>query len=186
MAAITVLIKAASKKLGQDRVPLTRLTYTMMKQDKKAPKLRIKASEARNLLPCCRLILEEHFPPQNEHEALRLRATQQIDDFYKSLKSWTDANPNNVEAARLGRQYLITYCQLTEEAIRINGSSFMWRLYPKCHQLLHCIENQVAVCGSPATNHCYADESSIGDAVKLAEALHPVALHRSVVERYRL
>eukprot|EP00959_Pyramimonas_sp_CCMP1952_P465494 9488408-Pyramimonas_sp.AAC.1 len=62
----------------------------------------------------------------------------------------------------------------------------MWRVYPKHHALQHTLEDQVQTAGCPALVWNYADESFIGDAVDLAESLHGLALHRTLVSKYRI
>ena len=52
LAELMLFIKMASKQLGQDRPPINRLTFGMIKGDgPKQPKLKTKAAEGRRLLP---------------------------------------------------------------------------------------------------------------------------------------
>ena len=93
-------------------------------------------------------------------------------------------------AAAHGRRSLMLYAELSMQ--ELNGRSwqtsgfFVWRLYPKMHLLLHCLEDQVSVAGNPRESWCYVDESEIGAAVGVAESVHPSTLHRAVMEKHRL
>ena len=54
-------IKQAAKAIGMERPPVNRVTFTMIQQPGKAPKLRIKAAESRYMLPVV-VYMPNNFP----------------------------------------------------------------------------------------------------------------------------
>ena len=94
-----------------------------------------------------------------------------------------------IRLASSGRQHLIFYCELGLEQLRershLGLGWVLYRFYPKHHLALHAIEDQVAVSGNPRESWCYMDESAIGDAVEVAESMHRLALHKSVMAKQR-
>ena len=61
-----------------------------------------------------------------------------------------------------------------------------FRMYPKHHLFIHVTEQQICLSGNPRLHWCYGDESEIGIAVRISNALHPSFLHRSVIEKLRI
>ena len=106
--------------------------------------------------------------------------------MYKQMK----AEPfKGEDVAEWGRKYLLLYAELGKEALRerahIEDGWVHWRWYPKHHQFSH-FEQQVKVSGSPHLNWNYADESFIGECVKIAEQGHPRTLHRLLADKMRI
>ena len=65
LGELTTLMKAASKAVGQDRPPLIRITWGMIRSKGASyPKLRAKASESRHLVPVVLHMLRHYFPPR--------------------------------------------------------------------------------------------------------------------------
>ena len=62
---------------------------------------------------------------------------------------------------------------------------YLYKFYPKMHQIVHCLEDQICVHGNPMEFWCYPDESEIGAATRVAESLHVSKLHRTVIRKHR-
>ena len=85
---LLVMITHASKQLGQTRPPINKLTMSMIQCGAKSPpKLKIKAAESHNLLPCMRYILETYFPLDTYYQQLRHRTVEAIDNFLQAHES---------------------------------------------------------------------------------------------------
>ena len=100
--------------------------------------------------------------------------------MYKHLKEKWDGSGR--EAASHGRRGLVLYGELRLKA----SDARSWKIYPKHHLLLHCLEEQVQTAGNPMWCWCYCDESEIGAAKALAKSLHPTTLQTAIMEKYRL
>ena len=190
LADIQTMIRTASKSLAQVQLPTNTLTIGMVK-GKSGPKTKTKASEGRRLVFCLRFILENFFPAgaDDSHAQLRYQCVNEMCMMYDSLRDWNVGT--SVETLALhGRRCLMIYSELSAESLRSRNYQhegfLVWRQYPKMHLLLHVIEDQVLIQGSPLESWCYADESEIGAAVILAEMSHPSTLHRLVMTRHRL
>ena len=58
---------------------------------------------------------------------------------------------------------------------------------PKCHMFEHMGADQLGLCGSPNTCHCYGDEDYMGCIKKVAaKTNHPATLEQRVLEKCRL
>jgi len=86
--------------------------------------------------------------------------------------------------AKKGRLFCLAYSELSAESIR-SGDTYgtFWRIYPKFHLFLHVAEDSV---DNPRCSWSYNDENEIGEAVDLAEMLHPLTMPKTLMERYRL
>ena len=90
---LLLMIRHASKQLRQARPPINKLTMSMIqcRGAKSPPKLKIKAAESHNLLPCMRYILETYI---RDH-----RTVEAIDNFLQAHESIPsheyNAPPNN-------------------------------------------------------------------------------------------
>ena len=84
---------------------------------------------------------------------------------------------------RAARQHCLLYAELAKEALLICVFGTFWRVYPKHHLFLHCVEDCP---GNPREFWNYFDESEIGAAAKLAAHMHPSTLPTALIERYRL
>ena len=91
--------------------------------------------------------------------------------------------------AKKCREHLILLKQLGIEAL-VAGTHqrhgfVAWAWKPKFHLFSH-FETEVASSGSPMKSWCYGDESSVGEAVHLAESGHASTIHRLVIVKRRL
>ena len=134
-------------------------------------------------------ILEHFNPPKNAYEKTRLDCALQINAMYAELEDWKTGF-SGARVAQYGRAHCSLYAELAkyhlEAGAHLNLGWGACRIYPKHHLFIHGIEDQVKVTDSPRDVWCYPDESAIGDATKLAASLHPRAIHRSVMEKYRV
>ena len=177
-ADILVLIRTASKALRMEGPPINRIDYLMVRS-KKHLKLKVKAAESRGLLKCLVFVLETLMPPTDDHDRLRLQMVFHV------MENLGPDSPTSV--SEYSRKALLLYGELQKEAVRTHGpSTEHWRIYPKFHLFLHCVEDQIASSGNPRLNWCYSDESEIGAAVRVAEAGHPSTIHRVVLVKHRL
>ena len=109
-----------------------------------------------------------------------------MQNLYSELYAWDDLR-SPATAGRLVRQYNALYLELSDVTEReLTPSYIPYKWYPKNHQLVHIMEDQIPRFGNPTHSWCYEDESNIGDGVSVAEASNPRWLHRSVVDKYRL
>jgi hypothetical protein len=156
--------------------------------DGKSPKLRVKAAEARGMLKVVDYMLEFLLPIETEHQRMRFTYVNLLRQVYTELEhnNWNESSAARVFT--LGRKHVLMYCALSCRHAEINRhrSWEQWRMYPKHHQFLHILEDQIAVQGNPRLSWCYADESAIGNAARLAEASHPKALATIIVAKWRL
>ena len=189
LAHILMLIKQASKatELNLDRPPINALTMTMVK-GKGAPKLKIKASEARGVLKCLKFMLEHFFEMNTYHQKLRYQCVDSLFQMYAVLNTWSGPE-DGIKAASLARKCIMLYCELQEEDLRNccyqKRGFVLYKLYPKMHQLVHCLE----FCkrgGNPKEMWCYCDESEIGAATRVAESCHSKNIHRCVIKKHRV
>lgn len=190
LSEILCMIRAASKRIEQPRVPINNLTLTMLRGKKSAgAKLATKASEGRNLLPCVKYMLQKFLPLDTTHATLRLQCVSKLDSMYSILEKWESPNSGRLAAAE-GRKCLLLLSELVDEFNRgrewQTTNFFMWRIVPKMHMMCHCLEDCVAVSGNPRSSWCYCDESEIGAARRVAEASHPSTLSCAVIDKHRL
>ena len=154
----------------------------MIRKDGKPPKLRAKAAEARYLLPVTRAMLEK-LPHASQHNVLRLQCIQALDTCYRRMYNWSSGSGERVAA--LGRQHCILYTELARESVEASRNLLIfWKVYPKHHMFLHCVEWQLRFSTNPVMSWCYPDEGDIAKAVQLAESSHPRTRHRTIMERY--
>ena len=189
---ILSLIKTASRRLQQHKQPLNNLTGTMVKGTAaSSPKLKVKASAARNLLLCLEYMLEHLMPLESDHAQQRFLIVKHLSSMYRHLQSG-EGIPSLLEAASCCKRALILWSELRRADIDPNNPHgwqhrgfFLWKMYPKHHLLQHVVEDQVLVTGNPVDHWCYADESEIGAAVCLAATLHVKCLHTSLIRKNR-
>ena len=72
IADIMILIKKSNRDIGQAAPPINLMSFPMIKADKKEPKLKLKGSEGRNLLPCIVHMCQKYLPPKSAYQSLRL------------------------------------------------------------------------------------------------------------------
>ena len=189
MTDLIMMLKTAAAAVGLDRPPVNRITFPMIRQSGKSPKLRIKAAESRHMLPCIVYIMQHYFKMDSPHKQLRYNCIKAISDMYTHMRRSAEEFDGS-EVARLGRKHLLLYVELGKETLgnlAHQGNGWVsWRWYPKHHLFSHCVEDQVRTSGSPAENWCCQDESAIGECVAVAENCHAATLHRLVIEKHRI
>lgn len=188
LGKIVMLLKVAASVLHV-LCPVARLTMGCIRQDT-TPLLRLKAAETRRCVPLVEYILEQLLPATTPHAVTRLECCRCLSNFYKALdpEKWVPGVSGPAAASHM-RRHLLLYHELAREFLASPAARHgwtRWRIVPKHHLVLHCVEDQVAVCDNPRENWCYADESAIGDAKHLAESLSAMNLHRSIVQKFRV
>ena len=150
--------------------------------------MKIKASEARNLLKCIRFILAHYFAMDTNWQKLRFQIADNLCNMYESPEKFNGSD-SALKALRYGRRAMMNYGELQSMYIAEKGFQkrgfVLYKMYPKFHQLIHCLL-EIKKSGNPMLNWCYCDESEIGAATKVAESLHPSTLHRNLIKRHRL
>ncbi|MDA8583955.1 hypothetical protein N9L68_06960 [bacterium] len=170
-----------SKALGQGKPPLNDLTQGMVKSARsKPPMMRVKAAEARHLVPVLRHMMMHYVPQESPHELLLLHCLDALHSCYGEMESW---NEHSAEAlGKHGRHSVSLYKELNVRALADDPTGRNWRLYPKVHAFFHICESG---CNARTTWN-YWDESDIGDAAILGATCHPIDLSAGVIQRYRL
>jgi len=188
LSYLLTLIRQAGKTLGFEKPAINKLTMTMIHAPGQAPKMRTKASEGRKLLASLKHMLEHMVPQNDSHQQLRYQCVNHMVLIYDELAAWGASSGERVAA--LGRKALVLYGELQMEDLQKTNwqrrGFVLFRLYPKMHQLQHCLEDQVRSSGNPKEHWCYCDESEIGAGVKVAESVHPSMIHRGVLQKHRL
>ena len=184
IAELLRLIKFASKQLKMEP-PLNDLTFTMIKQDGKSPRLRAKAAESLQMVPVALYILGM-FPIETPHQQLRVKCLQALHDVYVHMVQWGPESRTLI-GTRM-RQHVILYSELSKEAVAKIGPTeqwLFWRMHPKHHLILHVCEDQVYTIGNPRETWAYGDEHQIGRASDIAGTLHPRTVSRVLMQQYR-
>ena len=154
--------------------PVWSLTVTMLRRSATAkPRMRVKAAEARHLLPVMMQILRHWCPLDSEHDRLRLECCEALSACYACLDAWESGEV----MGRRGRQFCLLFNELRRSA---RGDPY-WRQLPKFHLFIHLCESGV----NPRTSWNYWDESEIGRAAQVAATCHPGHLSRAVIAKYR-
>ena len=170
------MISCAARELEMEQ-PIWNITRGMIRSTAGgAPRARIKAGEARKLLPIIQHILEHYLPHDSSHDVLRLQCIQALSRVYHEVDNWGEGSGDRI--GHHCRQFLALYCRLRDTAL----SDVFWKLYPKFHIFIHCCENNVC----PRHTWNYTDESEIGLAAKTAEKLHPRNVSTEVIRKRRL
>ena len=178
---LLVLVKMFSKHL-KVQAPINALYLTMFKRQGKPAKFKGKASTCRYLVPIIFEILKFAAPAKSYEDRLRFACVQQLVTLYSSIMARDQALFKVAQDAC--RRMLILYCELNHFYAEQRGDFAVLRIVPKLHMLIHCID-QMVVCGVVTSSWCYADESSIGNAVKIARKGHPSTVSKSVMDKYR-
>ena len=107
--------------------------------------------------------------------------------MYRHLREWSDADPRGQVAADCGRRMLLLFAELSAntEEVRRGMQLFYWRPIPKCHLLLHVLE-EFTRNGNARDNWCYGDESFIGEICDTAEACHFSHVQTSCLLKLRI
>ena len=167
--------------------PVNGLTIGMVKRTGCDPKFRGKAAETRRMLKCVEWLLDNIFKPNSIHTQTRRQCIKQVAFDYKELEHW-DPTSSPAKVAAAGRTHVTLYLQLSRDhAHLVERLGYTpWKYYPKHHLFIHLVEHGVRTCGNPREIWCYLDESSIGEAVRNAEANHAKYICRNVIEKHRL
>ena len=83
LGELQCLIKLGSKNTGLEKPAINNITLPMIKAEHKAPKLNVKAAEARHMLEGVCWILTEVYPPQDDHAHLVLQCLSHMHSFYE-------------------------------------------------------------------------------------------------------
>ena len=165
-------------RLGMDR-PIHSLTVLMIRGSATAmPRMRVKAAEARYLLPIVRETLATCFATDTQHARGRLHCVDALLSCYRVLDEWNSTASPAQELVRAGRRFLILLRELHDSC----PDARRWRLYPKHHLFVHLIEGAVI---NPRDEWNYGDESEIGDAVNMSKFTSAKHLATALSERYR-
>ena len=174
------MLRAMARSLDLE-MPFDDLTIGMMKSGaKKPPKLKLKAAEGRYLLPILLELLKNCVESTSAHAVMRLHCVSALNTCYEEMYKWNPSSSPDV-LRRYGRQHLIMYMQLSREAQEKQCPTVYWRPYPKHHLFWHCCSDcQI----NPLTLWCYAFESEIGRAVRIAGRMNAAKLHHNLMRRY--
>ena len=175
------MIKIASKELDMKQPPIYHLEYTQIRASPdSAPKLKVKAAEARHMVPVTHFILKRFFPLASDHEFLRFRCIDALHKCYIELHKW---GPNSsATLGHEGKYFCMLYNQLNLDALRRSPRGLLWRMYPKFHIFIHLCESGY----DPKTTWNYSDESAIGQGALVAESCHPATLSVEFIEKHRV
>ena len=177
LGKILNMVKCASHCLGVD-VPIWDLSMGMISsQASDFPVLKLKAGEARHMVPVCSFMAHNFFPVSSDYEKLRLQMFEQLHHCYKQLDAF-DPDQMGFHA----RCFNLLYNQLNRDALANNPRSVRWRIYPKFHLMIHICESSE----NPSNTWNYMDESAIGEAAFAAERCKTDQMHRSLVQNYRI
>ena len=158
--------------------PLRDLTMNMIQaKPSHWPVFKVKAAEARYMVPICYHMACNWFPLTSDYEKLRLNMLEQLVRCYDLLIFFAaDAMGFH------GRAFNMLYNQLNRQALAADANSVRWRLYPKFHLMIHICESGE----NPKDARNYMDESAIGDGANAAERCPPNNMHRSLIQNYRI
>ena len=180
LGKILTMIALIAKDLEVEP-PLFDLTIGMVTAGaSEAPKLKVKAGEARHLVPIVKDIVLKFFDTTSAHGRMRMDCVNALHLCYQEVNDWADESSTTL--GRFGRQFCLMYSQLHLEAVRANPWSFKWRLYPKFHLFIHICEAGY----NPRETWNYWDESTIGDCAKVCEGCHPAYLAVSPILKHRM
>ena len=102
-------------------------------------------------------------------------------DVYHELNNWGEGSGAKVASA--GRRAIILYSDLSLASFNRDQRWIEWRLCPKMHLFVHCIELQCERTGNPKDIWCYLDEDQIGQAcLVLQRHSHASTLHRHLMD----
>ena len=139
---------------------LQALSYEMLRQDKKGPKLRAKGADTRHLVPFAAALASElNDALATQHTRAVLGVVSLLLDIYM-LFSLKPFNANLV--GDLSRKLCVQYAALSHEA-ELDGRPKDWRTKPKFHTMSELLEYQThELEGSPTDFWAYKDEDFVG------------------------
>ena len=177
LAKLLNLVKCAAKCLKM-KDPIWDLTMGMIQSSSGTwPVLKLKAGEARYMVPVNLYIATHFFPTQSRYQRTRLDMLRRLQKCYDLLQDF-DAEAMGAAA----RSFNMIYNQLNRMALSENPMSVRWRLYPKFHLMIHICESGE----NPRESWNYMDESAIGDSASLAESCQPASMHKTLIGNYRV
>ena len=169
------MIEAAARELNIEP-PIWHFTIGMLRASASSNvNLKVKAAEARQLLPICRFILAHWCPLDNPHNILRLHCVEALCRCYAEVDTW--APDSGERLGKCGRQFVALYCELRRSAT----DDWRWKLSPKFHLFIHLCEKGE----NPRDTWNYWDESEIGKCADIAETVHPSRLAVGIIAKYR-
>ena len=140
------------------------LTVEMIKQKKKAPKLRAKGAETRHLVPFGVVLAADlHQTVGTTRSETILKVATLLFDLY-CLFSVRPVDHRAI--ADTCQRLCLCYASLGSGTDDAQAS---WRLKPKFHMMCELCEYQVEVFGSPEEFWAYADESFVGFVSEFSE-----------------
>ena len=164
------------ERAGDSR--LDSLTKLMLKQPKKAPKLRGRAGEVRGLVDFGVLAAHKHLDASNPNENAAMQASLRLQGMYRNL-SGAVFDPESLRANC--RQFCLLYSALAEKL------PDMWRLKPKMHLLQELCEMQEQP-SNPSLYWTYRDEDFGGSIAHISRRRggmnSPNSTARSMLERF--
>ena len=137
---------------------LQNLTYSMLKQPDRPPKLRCSAAQCRALVPCCRGLCTRFLGIANQQERDVLAASDYLWHCYQALSS-----DNLAPAADLAHHSVLfaeKYVALSDAAAHPHE----WRIKPKLHLWLELCSEK----GRPSQFWNYRDEDFGGSVAKFS------------------
>ena len=179
LGQILTMIQLIAKDLDAES-PLFDLTIGMIiAGPNDAPKLKVKAGEARHLVPIMCCVLRTFFDTSSAHGKLRMYCANALRDCYREMDEWSDGSATRL--GRFGRQFVLLYNDLHLERMMIDPWSMRWRLYPKHHMFIHICESGFP----PKSTWTYWDESTIGECAQLCARCHPAKLAVTPISKHR-
>ena len=182
IAHLMGMIKAAASAL-KVLPPIHTLNPTQVQQKLcKAPVLKVKAAEAKHLIPITNYILQNFVERDSEHNKLRAHCVAQLAKCYAIIDEWTIDAVSSPLLGCAGRRFFMLYNTLSQRALARDARGIHWGIFPKFHGFIHLCEGG---CNRRATwNYC--EESAIGMCATLAERCHPLRIAVRIIEKYRL
>ena len=137
---LRILIKQASKAIGQAVCPMPKMSFGMHIRGKgTSPKCKLKASKGRQLLPCIVYMLRTYFKCDTPHRRLRLACLSALNAVYNHMYEWTADDNRSVHVAKAAREHCILYAELSVRSLQATGNPLYWRLKPKHHLFVTCM-----------------------------------------------
>ena len=159
---------------------LQNLVDTMLKQPKKAPKLRASAAHCRALVPFAQQEANRLLDDSQPEEAAAKIAMFHLSQCYRALGS------DSMFAADVLREHSTKFALQFVALERYAGDSKGWRVKPKLHLFLHLCSDGCR----PATFWTYRDEDYGGSVSSRSRRrgglLSAPAFSRNLLERFRM
>ena len=174
LAKLLTMLTACSR----GKPPINDLTMGMVCAGPSHPPiLKVKAGEARYLLPIVRRMMLDFFEGQSPHARLRAHMINALQKCYDLLDDYCAES-----MAVHGRKFHMFYNQLNLEAVSENKFSQRWRIYPKFHLFIHLCEQGY----NPKDTWNYSDESAIGDCARTTQLCHSRFSSTTIIQKHRV